>query len=319
MAVRPFDPATASESTLDGVYGVLVHCHTESNPEEPYRTRPEMEAFLRHPPASDLRDHWLAEEAGGCVGFAQLLAARGATVARAEIQVEPDARGRGHGTALLAALRDGAGSRGVRVLVGTHATAAGASFATRRGARDAQREVRSLLRLPLDGGLVSRPVRGYRLRSWIGAAPEPLLASYADARGAINDAPSPADEEPDVWDMARVRDLEAALERRDREVRVTVATESRGQVVAFTELRVDRTPGAVARTEDTAVVAEHRRRGLGRWVKLESLRRLQEERSDVELVTTGNAEENHAMLELNRQLGFSRVAVYTNCVLVLQG
>jgi GNAT superfamily N-acetyltransferase len=274
MAVLPFDPATASVSTLDGVYRVLVNCHSESNPEEPYRTRPELEAFLRHPPASDLRDHWLAEEAGRCVGFAQLLAARGATVARAEIQVEPGARDRGHGAALLAA---------------------------RRGARDAQREVRSLLRPPLDAALVSRPVRGYRLRSWVGAAPGRLLASYADARGAINDAPTPSDEEPDVWDTARVRDLEAALERRDREV------------------RVDRAPGAVARTEDTAVVAEHRRRGLGRWIKLESLRRLQEERPDVALVTTGNAEENDAMLELNRGLGFSRVAVYTNCVLELQG
>ena len=74
-----------------------------------------------------------------------------------------------------------------------------------------------------------------------------------------------------------------------------------------------------AGTDDTAVVAAHRRRGLGRWVKVESLLRLQEDRPDVTLVTTANAEENHAMLALNRALGFSPVAVYTNCALQLSG
>jgi GNAT superfamily N-acetyltransferase len=118
-----------------------------------------------------------------------------------------------------------------------------------------------------------------------------------------------------VWDAARVRDLEAALERRDREVRVTVALDEHDEVVAFTELRVSRTLGATATTEDTAVVRGHRRKGLGRWVKLESLRRLQDDRPDVTQVTTVNAEENEAMRGLNEALGFSPVAVWTNCVL----
>ena len=92
MAVLALDPATASAGTLDGVYAVLVRCHMEANAEEPYRTRAEMEAFLRHPPASDLRDHWTAVEADRCVGFAQLVAARGATAAWTEIVVDPDAQ-----------------------------------------------------------------------------------------------------------------------------------------------------------------------------------------------------------------------------------
>src|ERR671935_2028917 len=54
-----------------------------------------------------------------------------------------------------------------------------------------------------------------------------------------------------------------------------------------------------------------------RWVKVESLLGLQEDRPDVTLVTTANVEENHAMLALNRALGFSPVAVYTNCALQL--
>jgi GNAT superfamily N-acetyltransferase len=141
-----------------------------------------------------------------------------------------------------------------------------------------------------------------------------LLDSYADARSAINDAPG-FDQDPAVWTPAFVRDLETAVARRDREIRVTVTLDERDEVVAFTELRVSRTPGAVAGTEDTAVVPEHRRRGLARWVKLESLLELQRDRPDVHLVTTSNAEENGAMLELNRSLGFAPVAVHTTSVL----
>jgi hypothetical protein len=77
--------------------------------------------------------------------------------------------------------------------------------------------------------------------------------------------------------------------------------------------------GAIATTEDTAVVASHRRRGLGRWVKLSSLDRLQQDRPDVSLVATTNAEDNRAMLELNRAVGFSPVAFWTSSVLQLPG
>ena len=177
------------------------------------------------------------------------------------------------------------------------------------------REVRSLLRLPLGDRPASEAIPGYRLRRWVGAAPEAILASFARAREAVNDAPLASEHDCAVWDAARVRDLEETIVRRNRETRVTVALDESDEVVAFTELRVSRAVGASAGTEDTAVVREHRRRGLARWVKLESLRHLQHERPDVRLVTTTNAEQNEAMLALNRSLGFSPVAVYTSSVL----
>ena len=80
---------------------------------------------------------------------------------------------------------------------------------------------------------------------------------------------------------------------------------------------MSKTQGATAGTEDTAVLAGHRRKGLGRWVKVESLRRLEVDRPDVSLVTTTNAEDNTAMLTLNRALAFRPVAYSTTCVLDL--
>ena len=201
------------------------------------------------------------------------------------------------------------------MLIGTHATAPGALFAARTGAVDKRREIRSLLKLPLPDDLATRPVSGYTVRSWVGATPQALLESFAHAREAINDAPRASEEERAAWSAARVRELEAIVERRGREARVTVGLDARGSVVAFTELRLSTAPGAKAGTEDTAVLAQHRRRGLGRWVKVESLRRLQHDRPDVGLVTTTNAEENVAMLALNRSLGFEPVTAYTSCVL----
>ena len=165
-----------------------------------------------------------------------------------------------------------------------------------------------------DADLGSDAVDGYRLASWNGAAPDDLVASFARAREAINDAPS-VDEEWYAWDVERVRDLERALERRGRQIRVTVALDAADEVVAFTELRVSQTLGDSASTEDTAVVRGHRGRGLARWIKAESLASLRRDRPDVTLVGTTNAEENAAIRAVNERLGFVTAAVHTFCKL----
>jgi mycothiol synthase len=316
VTVRVLDPSSPLDPEL---YEVMARCRTEENPEEPPRTQAETEAFLRHPPDAEDRDYWIAMDAGQCVGFAQLGVMRGTPAGRLELLVHPDHRRRGHGTKLLEAARAQAKRRSAPKLIAGHATEAGSRFAAAVGAKDDHREVRSLLRLPLPENLRAEPVAGYTLRSWVGATPEPLLETYARAREAVNDAPDSFDHERIVWDAALVRDLEASVEQRRRDIRVTIALDAEDEVVAFTELRVSRTPDPVASTEDTAVVAEHRRRGLARWVKLESLLQLQRDRPDVRLVGTMNAENNDAMRGLNHALGFSPVAVYTTCVLQIEG
>lgn len=302
--IRPLDAKSAPDAVLACVHDLLATCHAEANPAEPYRSAADTAAFLRHPPASEARLHWLSGDAG----FAQLRLPQG----HVDVAVRPDARRAGAGSALLAAATDEARRRGLRRLTCTYGTDAGAAFAAAAGARPARRDVRSLLRLAAFAR-EPEPVDGYRVESWIGAAPEELVASYAEARLAINDAP---DDLWEPWDAARVRELEHTLEERDRDVRVTVALRG-DEVVAFTELRVSRSDGALGSTEDTAVVREHRGRRLGRWVKVESLCALRRDRPDVRLVTTTNAEENAAMLALNARLGFSRAATYTICVLEL--
>ena len=226
----------------------------------------------------------------------------------------------GAGSAARCSRRPAAEARrlGCRELAGHHATPAGAAFAAAAGASDTRTDVRSLLDLP--GAALDAPaVDGYRLLSWIGAAPERLLAGYAVARNAINDAPASNELEQHVWTEETVRDEEAMLEQRGRQLRITVALDPGENVAAFTELRISPEPGAVASTEDTATVAAHRGRGLAGWVKAESLRRLRADRPDVRLVTTTNAAGNEPILALNRRLGFERVAVATTASVALEG
>ena len=312
MAIRRLDTSHLPEE----LHELMAVCHAEENAEEPYRSRADTEAYLRNPPESESRHYWIAETADGCVGFAQLGVLQGTPRGGTGLLVHPDHRRQGHGRALLEAMLEQARLLGARSLVGAHAIEAGSRFAAAVGAVDSYREVRSLLQLPLDKEI--RPVDGYAVQSWVGATPPELLESYARAREAVNDAPDGFDDR-EVWTPEFVRDLEATVERRGRDMRVTIALDERRDVVGFTELRVSRTEGALAGTEDTAVVASHRRRGLARWVKVESLRRLQHDRPDVPLVTTSNAENNHAMLGLNRAIGFSQVAVQTICTLETSG
>jgi GNAT superfamily N-acetyltransferase len=302
-----------SEAELSQVHQIGERCHAEENRLEPFWPATDLGAFLRHPPSSEPRHHWTARLGGDAVGFAQLSLPADSPLGFASILVHPGARRRGAGTALFAAVLEDASASGRTALVGRHSTPAGAGFAARLGAVESRRDIRSALVLA-DADLGCRAVDGYRLASWNGAAPDLLVASFARAREAINDAPS-VDEEWYAWDVERVRDLERALERRRRQIRVTVALDAADEVVAFTELRVSQTLGDSASTEDTAVVRGHRGRGLARWIKAESLASLRRDRPDVRLVGTTNAEENAAIRAVNERLGFVTAAVHTFCKL----
>jgi predicted GNAT family acetyltransferase len=99
-------------------------------------------------------------------------------------------------------------------------------------------------------------------------------------------------------------------------VRATVAIDERGEVAGYTDVRV--TPGlAAASTDDTAVAAWARGRGVGRAVKIESLRRLRADRPEVETVSTMNAEHNAAMRHINTSVGFVPTVVLTTTVVRL--
>ncbi len=311
MAVREIDARTAPEADLLAIHALEKACLPELIPGEPSRSAEEAVAYYRHPPSSLTRLTWLFDDAG-----VANLGLHGPGAVFAEVLVAPSARRRGIGTALLDAMLARARELKLARVHGHHATAAGAAFAARAGAVDGQRDVRSLLRLAEADLPEPTLPPGWSLVTWARRAPDELVESFARAKTALDDAPTPDGMEFPVETAESVRDLEAALERRGREGRVTVALDPNGEVGAFTEVRLS--PGSpLAFTEDTATVAAHRGQGLATAVKLESLRRLRAEHPGVEVLTTMNAEDNRAMRRVNEQIGFVAAATLTTATITL--
>jgi GNAT superfamily N-acetyltransferase len=311
VRIREVDASTAPDEELLELHALEEAC---APPGEPFRPPQLSLARYRHSSA-DIRRHFFAE-GDGCLLGAGALEIRGPSFAYVDLLVFPEHRRRGIGTALLEELRTAAREAGASSVFGHHWSEYGAAFASHAGARADQRDVRAIL--DLRSADLPEPVvpAGWRLLTWIGAAPDELIESYASARNALDDAPTPGGVVFPTETAEDVRATEATAAKRGSEVRVTVALDERNEVAAFTDLRA--TPGEpAASTDDTAVAPWARGRGVGRAVKLESLRRLRADRPEVETVTTTNAELNAAMRHINTRLGFVPTATRTTAVLPL--
>jgi RimJ/RimL family protein N-acetyltransferase len=309
--VEEIDARTAPEEELVAIHRVDEACSWE----RPFRTPTESVAQYRH--WSDrVRRRWVARDEADIVGTAVLMAPS-PTFAAVHLVIHPAARRRGAGRALHQAVCAAAREEGIRTFFGHHWGDDGAAFARAVGAVDDQRDVASELRLrEVDLPQPTLP-DGWRLRSWDGAAPDELVDSYARARSAMDDAPTPGGLALGPLDREAVRALERTAAARGREPHVTVAVDERGEVGAFTDVRTSPPPSPVAGTDDTGTAPWARRRGLATAVKLESLRRLRDARPDVEVVRTMNAEQNTAMRAVNTRIGFVPTAFLTTTVVTL--
>jgi GNAT superfamily N-acetyltransferase len=183
-----------------------------------------------------------------------------------------------------------------------------------------QAERYSLLRLPLDDGLLeahqaraaARAGSDYSLVSWTDRAPDEWVDQVAVLRTRMStDAPTAdLDFEEARWDAERVRTWERQVADSQHGYLLSAAVHTPTRTLAgFTVLRYPvEYPEAVFQ-EDTLVLREHRGRRLGMLVKTENLRLLREVRPGAARVHTWNAEENSYMLDINVALGFHPTGV----------
>ncbi|HEX5582700.1 GNAT family N-acetyltransferase [Gaiella sp.] len=310
MRIDEVDARTAPDEVLLAFHRIEETCRPELAPGEPGRSETDAIAFYRHQPTTHTSCHWLA---GG--GFAALYV-HSPAAAFAHIKVLPDRRRAGIGAALLESVLQRCRELGVVALHAEHATSAGAAFAARRGARDGQRIVKSMLDLRRAALEAPQLSAGWELATWLRRVPDEHLDAFVVARRSMDDAPAPDEFDFPSATAERVRASEDSLAQRNREMRVTVAIRDDGEIGAFTELRLSKgsTSGF---TDDTGTVAAHRGQGLARAVKVESLRKLRADHPEVEVVTTSNAEENAAMLHINRSVGFRPTVTVTTATLTL--
>jgi GNAT superfamily N-acetyltransferase len=239
-----------------------------------------------------------------------------------EIHVVPEARRRGHGSAMLAHLEGLARAEGRTMLLvevswpyadGPAASGAGPGFARAQGFRLAIGDVQRQLALPVPEAVLERLAAeaaprhaNYTLRSWTGPIPDELLGEWAELNASLDtEAPTgELDIEPQSADTAAVRENERIRALQGRVSVHTVALRRDGRMAAYSEIVVPELEPGRAYQWGTLARAEDRGHRLGVAVKVANLRLLQETRPDVRQVLTFNAESNEHMIAVNHALGF---------------
>lgn len=226
------------------------------------------------------------------------------------LDVHPAERRRGVGSALLAAAvaaarEDGRGSLLAQAVEDSPADA----FLTSRGFERAL--VLEYARLDLATATVSAgsgvPLHpGYHLVSWLGSCPQEWLGTFTRSRTAMDDMPmGETGLGPFAWDEARVLGAAKAVADRGELLHTVAAVESAtGAFVGFTELVLPADRSGDAQHYGTGVLPAHRRRGLARAMKAESIRWVRAEHPGITGLLTDTADHNTGMLAVNGALGY---------------
>ncbi|MFJ9848950.1 GNAT family N-acetyltransferase [Streptomyces sp. NPDC101150] len=259
---------------------------------------------------------WLAAAPDGSpagYAFLRLFTRQGQRhLAEFDVQVHPAERRGRAGTLLLDAAVAAARQDG-RSTVISQATAGspGAAFLTAGGFRAAL--ALTYARLPLTEAdfpaltaITETPHAGYRLTAWEGTVPDELADTFVASRRAMDDMPMGAvDYGTVVWDLDRVRAAATAVSARG-DILHTVAAVDRqdGAITGFTELVVPGSGTGDAQHYGTAVLPEHRGRGLARWMKAASIIQARERHPRLAGLLTDTADNNPHMRRVNDELGY---------------
>ena len=260
------------------------------------------------------------------------------TASWADVEVLPEFRGRGIGTALLETVERLHAESGRKTIQGYVAHPAehggggdrlvpptgagsipadgpGARFLLAHGYTLEQVARGSSIRLPLDPTELAAhrvaagasPGADYRMLRWTGSTPEEWIGDFAVLHRTMSTADPTAglDVTEELWDTDRVRSYESALLGSGR-LLLTAAVEHlpSGRLAGFTRLSVPADRSRPTSQEETLVLEEHRGHRLGMLLKIANLEFLADEVPESPLVYTFNAEENHHMLRVNEAVGF---------------
>ncbi len=257
---------------------------------------------------------WAGLLEGEVAGAAEVRPAGEPHTAFARVYVTQDRRGRGVGRSLLCEVVRDQRAAGVDILATTVlADTPGARYAFDLGSEVGDELVIDVLDVEtVDRPLLERTVAagrdGYDLVHWCGGSPDLLVDSYALAKRVIADAPNIYPPGVPPWDRALVRASERERADRGAELWVSAAiVAGTSTVAAFTAVELGRS-AVDASQEDTAVLREHRRRGLATWVKAAMALRLTAELPDLRRVSVTTAVANTGMRAVNARTGFRELA-----------
>lgn len=315
MELRPFEPDDAM--AVRQCVGLRNAVRTADSPWQRPTTEVELGGHLRYGWDLEPDTPFLAVVDGQTVGFAAYSISQhdNLHLAWLTVEVHPDHRRQGHGTAMLDALVGR-----IRALGRTSVGLAGwdlpgpRAFAERHGLALAATEInRRQILAEVDWSDVERRhsqalehAHGYELVRRTDRTPDDELPALAEMTAAINDAPTDdLDIEDEVFTAERVRDYETAqLSRGGAFHRLYARHRTTGEHAGQTVVVLEPDRPHLAEQHDTSVVRAHRGHRLGMLLKAEMMLWLREAQPQLESVDTWNAESNSYMIGVNEALGY---------------
>lgn len=250
-----------------------------------------------------------------------------------DLEVRPDARRHGVGTALLDATVAYARRHDRTHLVGwgsapiaerddpealrsrtdplVAARTAGGAFALARGFHVAQIERYSVLGVQASAPTPPRRVAGYGIRCWLGATPAGLRDGVASLLAAFSEDAPVGDSAfgSETWDAERLAAVEAASAEIVERCTAVALHEATGELVGISQLIRDRGRGGSAEQGVTVVRGDHRGHGLGLALKQANLAAAVDSWTHLQRIHTWNAGENDHMWRINEILGYRTAGV----------
>ncbi|HUP86988.1 MAG TPA: GNAT family N-acetyltransferase [Acidimicrobiales bacterium] len=324
-AIDEFDPHTSDEAAFRSRWELVVALEAEDEPEQPTQPFDKHRQSLVDRPSFQRPRHWTAWDGdGAALGHATLeleYVESNRHLAWFWIGVRNDARRQGIGTQLLSRIVEAATLDGRSVLgAGTIEGSGGDRFCETFGFERKATERKSRLAIDdVDRGMLERWVsrasdraQDYELFGFDDRCPDDLLEPFVELWKVTNTAPrDDLDMEDDLPTPERFREAQdKALAQGDTSWRVIARHRPSGALAGFTELFFAPFSDTVAFQGWTAVHPDHRRLGIGRWLKAAACLRLMDERPAVRHVDTWNAFSNAPMLAINIEMGFQLLRGY---------
>jgi GNAT superfamily N-acetyltransferase len=242
---------------------------------------------------------------------------------RCQIQVWPEFRRQGAGTAMLDHITGIARNleRGKLLTVIFDTVPAGAAFAQAVGGIERRQTHENILRIAdLDRDLLQEwvdagPERapGYTVRVTEGDWPDDLFKDIAYLFHVLErDMPMSEGQEPRIWDADVVRDLQDHFSKDVDAIWAMAFDDRTGKAVGMSELIRRRKDPTTWEVTTTMVDPDHRGKSIGKWLKgAVNLQALESWPGGV-YQETGNAFTNEPMLAINHAMGFEHEFTITD-------